>query len=1236
MDGQRINKLILLLLCCNILSSIPLAGQWETLIYPGFGEPFPAINDIAFFDEQNGVGVGDNGAIVRTEDGGQSWENVNSPITSHYLTDIKIIEGATAIAIGRIPTFPLICGDNPNAGVIIRTQDGGKTWSTIFVSNFHLSVLSFPSPEVGYIAANCGRVLKSTDGGLNWTFTNAFPAIEATGLSLQFIDNQVGFLSFTSGNPMVEGLFKTLDGGDNWTEISPPGYSSFYGAVYFLDDQLGYLSVEGDLLETTDGGQNWNMLIDNAVSVDLYRSPTGNWYHSAANFANLTRITLDGSVTEFQEASDPSTDDYVRAKSLFFINDWIYAVAHNRFYRTNTAGATPGYHYLQGRIARDNDNNCTHDSLEVGLDNWTIRATGDAGTFWALSDSTGAYELEIDTGDYEVHLFAPNETWLICQNDFNLDLSEPLGHTTQHFSIQPNTDCPKLSIEISSGQLISCQNNRFYIQYANQGSGTAIATQASIMLDPAMEIVGSDLTWTNPEPLVYEFALGDIPTDSSGLFWVDAFLDCSDNGASILLGQTHCVEARIQPDSLCTTPDPNWSGADLEVSGVCEGDSVIFTIINKGTAILNQVSDFVIIEDHVLLQDGSVYTELALGDTSFVFHPNGATLRMELDQAPFHPRRSFPSVSVEACGLNAQGGISLGFVNQFPEDDQELSVAILCQESSDQIETSIVSAFPKGYAADHSITPFSDLEYLIRFQNDGVDTVRQLEIFDTLSPRLDLSRLQAPVGTHPFRWELLESGVLHIVFEDIALPPSSQDATRAYGSIQFSIPQYPGNLPGALIVQQVGIVMNFELRHLAQYTHTIEENSIPMLDNVSINGSIENILGTPMSDITVQLKQTNQNLKTDSLGQFSFTDLPYFNPYQVLPQYSLPQQVISAHDLFLLHHHIQETHIFADSKKYFQADLNADGKIDQLDQEQLRSALLHSDSSNDESGQWRFLPKPNLQNYPPLQKNATEIRNPTSHNELDLIAFLPGDLNDDFDREVENGALLFDQGLLQLNAATRVRTDGSWEVMISLAEAVALESLQFSLRYDSTLVEWVDDPSVGTNNQVIQLVEAGLLNGLWWNGQWGKVMAQGSEILRLRFLPKVMSADHRQLILSLSDTPTLGEAYVRVAADSLQRWPLALGIPLHFENDYSVIEVKPNPTRADQIGLYLGLQKDLEISLSIYNSAGQEIQRIYDHQRVEPGQYVWALPPGELGEGLYYLRLVASTHQEVVPFVVYN
>ena len=55
----------------------------------------------------------------------------------------------------------------------------------------------------------------------------------------------------------------------------------------------------------------------------------------------------------------------------------------------------------------------------------------------------------------------------------------------------------------------------------------------------------------------------------------------------------------------------------------------------------------------------------------YLLPANGTFYRIESPQVPFHPGESMPSAHIEACGVNAGGGVSTGFVSQYPQNDAD-------------------------------------------------------------------------------------------------------------------------------------------------------------------------------------------------------------------------------------------------------------------------------------------------------------------------------------------------------------------------------------------------------------------------------------------------------------------------------------------------------------------------------------------------------------------------------------
>lgn len=159
-------------------------------------------------------------------------------------------------------------------GDLLWSHDGGETWVDItppeaddevvlavkFPDPLHGWVMSaLPSPSYSTVELSLSR---TSDGGQTWetspfrTFDEfAFPQ----SADLEFIDPDTGWAVVrlgSSSNSSDGLLFRTTDGGENWSEASAPSGNP----VRFLTPNHGWaLSGPGrhELLETTDGGSSW-------------------------------------------------------------------------------------------------------------------------------------------------------------------------------------------------------------------------------------------------------------------------------------------------------------------------------------------------------------------------------------------------------------------------------------------------------------------------------------------------------------------------------------------------------------------------------------------------------------------------------------------------------------------------------------------------------------------------------------------------------------------------------------------------------------------------------------------------------------------------------------------------------------------------------------------------------------------------------------------------------------------
>lgn len=458
---------------------------------------------------------------------------------------------------------------------------------------------------------------------------------------------------------------------------------------------------------------------------------------------------------------------------------------------------------VSGQVYRDQDNDCMVTPTDIAaVANLIVQAEPIQGghSYYASVSQNGSYKIYLDTGAYTLRLLMPNGLWQTCANDIAIYLPEHDDSLAVDFGLQNAVDCPLWEVEAVTPFLRRCFDNTYAIRYCNTGTVASDGT-VQVVLDPYFSYVGSSLPLAGQSGDTLLFAFDSLDVFECRQMTLQIHLDCD----STVLGQTHCLETRILPDTVCTPPPAEWDGADLQMSGICLGDAVVVAISNTGAGDMSVATQYLVIEDQIMLRTGEIQL-LSGQDTTLVFYPGGATLIVLVDQTPNHPDDEPAIVVVEGCGAPP---FSTGFALQFPYGDSAPNFDIECRQNIGSYDPNAKSALPQGYGEDRRIAPGAAIDYLVQFQNVGTDTAFRVVIRDTLSPWLDLETLRMGAASHDYNWKIANNNTLKIVFDPIALPDSSVNEAASNGFVKFSIKLKDNTPIGATINNQAGIYFDF-------------------------------------------------------------------------------------------------------------------------------------------------------------------------------------------------------------------------------------------------------------------------------------------------------------------------------------------------------------------------------------------------------------------------------------------
>jgi photosystem II stability/assembly factor-like uncharacterized protein len=245
------NKVGFIIIGQNISKTIDLGKSWTVVFESDDSTDFESLKDLGFFKENKGWAVGrySSGAgILGTTDGGESWEPVwkypEAEIYDYSLNSIHTLN-RTAWAVGE-------------SGMIVKYSEQDQWQLQPFITDLPLNRVFFRDEQHGWISGgylndqDFQSILLNTDnGGTKWSEIR----FDKYLINDMFFEDSLHGWAVGSDTSDSGILIETQDGGDNWNVLFED-LSAPLNALHFKDGFGWAVGGNGLVLRTNDG-VNW-------------------------------------------------------------------------------------------------------------------------------------------------------------------------------------------------------------------------------------------------------------------------------------------------------------------------------------------------------------------------------------------------------------------------------------------------------------------------------------------------------------------------------------------------------------------------------------------------------------------------------------------------------------------------------------------------------------------------------------------------------------------------------------------------------------------------------------------------------------------------------------------------------------------------------------------------------------------------------------------------------------------
>jgi len=185
------------------------------------------------YNFQNLLFATGNGGIYKSTDNGINWTKLRyGSGTKPVLRNFHFVNENKGYVTGMY-------------GAVLRTNDGGITYDSLNVGNYDLFSLYFINENLGFVGGADGALFKTTDGGNSWNKLDI--GTQGYIYNIYFADNFNGIITGSKGT-----LKRTTDGGNTWYNIPNTiitGSELFWGLHVIDNHNLLICGSNGQILK---------------------------------------------------------------------------------------------------------------------------------------------------------------------------------------------------------------------------------------------------------------------------------------------------------------------------------------------------------------------------------------------------------------------------------------------------------------------------------------------------------------------------------------------------------------------------------------------------------------------------------------------------------------------------------------------------------------------------------------------------------------------------------------------------------------------------------------------------------------------------------------------------------------------------------------------------------------------------------------------------------------------------